>query len=52
MKCLVTETLSGEKDGAMAACVMTLETTEEMNDADTLFLRIGSCGFRVYHSSL
>ena len=40
MKCLVTETLSGEKDGAMAACVMTLQTTEERRIADTLFLRI------------
>ena len=52
MKCLVTETLSGEKDGSMAVCVMTLQTTEELDASDTLFMRIGKYGFRVGNSSL
>lgn len=52
MKCLVTKTLSGMKDGAVAACVMTLQTNEELILADTLFMRIGECGFCVYAGSL
>ena len=44
MKCLVTETLSGEKDGAMAACVVTLQTIEEVGFFNGLFMRIGNFG--------
>lgn len=53
MKCLVTETLSGRKDGAEAVIAVALQTTEENVLRDTRILRIDQYrGFRVFTGSL
>lgn len=52
MKCLVTETLSGKKDGVLTVRVNTLQTIEEVGLFDSIFMRVGKVCFTADTSSL